>query len=71
MIKRIEDWLLAFLQRRLQNFTSIPSAQPSRMSAAIILPGCLQRCGSIKAEWSPFDPKHRSTFSTFVERLNA
>jgi hypothetical protein len=59
VISRIEDWLLAILQRRCDH--------PGHMVAADILEGCVdhlrvkycRRCGSIKTDWSPQDPAHR------------
>lgn len=59
MIRRIEDWLLALLQRRCEH--------PGNMVAADVLEGYVdhlhvkycRRCGSIKTDWSPHDPAHR------------
>ena len=59
LIRRFEDWFLALLQRRCEH--------PGDMVAADVLEGCVdhlqvkycRRCGSIKTDWSPYDPAHR------------
>jgi len=59
MRRRVEDWLLAMLQRRC--------GHPSEMVAVDILEGCAdgievaycRRCGAIKTDWDPFDSHHQ------------
>lgn len=59
MIKRIEDWVLAFLQKRCDH--------PGKMVAADILEGSVislevkycNRCGAVKTQWGTKNPAHR------------
>lgn len=59
IIKRVEDFFLATLQKRCDH--------PGAMVAADVLEGDVKhlnvkwcrRCGAIKTDWSPKDPEHK------------
>lgn len=59
LIRLLEDYVLAFIQKRCDH--------PGEMVAVDILEGCAdnlevkycRRCGSVKTDWNPHDPKHQ------------